>query len=169
MRQQQGFGNRKPGVLPWGHSVSLTNGALRSIQEPGDIQFATLLSKLQLAMDTGRPNRNDLAVNARGAAARLKPWITKLDQQLLNRKWVDQLDFLLLTKPGDLDMAGTDEITQVHLGLAALMASGERELPVSNAAKKQATHVPRSPMLYDPEAIRHRLQELKKLSPRKER
>ena len=172
VRQQKGFGNRQPGALPWGHSVSLTHRALRTIQEPGDIQFATLVGKLQQAMDTGRPNRNDLTLNARGAAARLKPWITKLDQQPLDLKeMTTQLSFVL-TKESQIGNPSADEITQLYLGLAALVANEERMFP--DSSQKQRIHVPRTPGLgaqrsYDPGAIRHRLLELKKLGPSRER
>jgi hypothetical protein len=163
VRQQQDFGNRQPGVLPWGHSAGLANRALQSLDKASDPQLAILLGKLQQAMNAGRPDRQELAMKARAASAQLKPWVARLDQRLLDRRPLDQLLNSLVANESQIKNPGTDEITQIYLGLAALMASGEFD-----TSKKERAHLPRSlrvgtPKSYDPDAIRHRLLEFKKI------
>jgi hypothetical protein len=164
VRQQQGQGNRKPGVLPWGHSLRLTDQALRSIQTQGDAPFATLLGKLQQAMDTGKPNRDELTVNARGAAARLKLWTRKLDQQSLHLPELAACLNTLVSNNGQKDIRSADECTQIYLGLAAMHAASSDGKLIPPAWFDKV--VPKS---YDPDAIRHRLLEFKKLGPPRER
>ena len=167
-RQQQGFGKRKPGAFPWGHQVVMARRILENQRESKAPQSLQRLDQLQKIMDAGNPNRQDIATHAKAAATLLARWQNDLDQQPLDGRSIEEMLRSLLAKDGPMVGASWDEITQAHLGLAALYnAQSNLKLPMPPSLQESVLRVSRNlqPVRqFDPQAIHKRLAEFKNLS-----
>lgn len=150
-RQKAGYGTRKPGAYPWGHSVGLTPIALGLIKDADRVrvqEYRDQIEILQKMFDAGNPRREAVAALARKAAAHLKEMLGRLDQNLADVMLAQEKLQKLLDAQGAKGAGPSDEVTQISLGLVALHTAGTA-LPKGVRDLK----LPR----FDPEAIRARL------------
>jgi hypothetical protein len=139
---RQKLGVRKPGSWPWGTHVALLPIALTMMKDADKVRERVL--SLQKIMDAGHANRTAIATAARGAELDLRMLLSRVDlSRAPSRK---QLELRLLDRRKG---ASGDELTQIHLALAALARDTGKSMSVQ---------------LFDPEAIRVRLTPLKEIS-----
>lgn len=170
-RQQLGYGKRTPGAFPWGSYVALTRQALESRPDVG--LFGTL-DKLQAAFDRGKPERRQIAHDARSAAFLLRRRLDQFDQVNRPDDWGPRLFQSILTIDAPNATRGWDEVTRIQLALVALQPKEKGSptlLDLRNPIVNYHLHLdfPRSTEYarsFEPAAIRKRLLELRAKEPR---
>ena len=168
-RKSKERGPRKLGTMPWGHHVNLTPEILAILGDRDNAaKIKTTLTDLQDAMTKAiKPNRDNVARDAKSAALLLNSLLDQLDHRLPDVLDVNQLLEAVLGKEG---RAYADQATQIDLGAAALYRA-HRDLKRTLPAKLYDSLLQRkmdNPKSYDPEAIRRRLGEFKNLDIKKD-
>jgi cytochrome c554/c'-like protein len=139
---RQKLGVRKPGSWPWGTHVALLPIAVANEKDADKLRERVL--SLQKIMNASQANRTAIATAARAAELDLRALLPRADVGAApNRK---QFELALFARRNG---ASVDELTQIHLALAALRPNSKRTAHVQS---------------FDPEAIRVRLTPLKEIS-----
>jgi hypothetical protein len=119
-RQQRGYGDRKPGAMPWANWSTVgprTLVRLNALGAPTTDPFA----RLSELMNSNSATPADVAATAKTCAKELDDWLTRLRTAQLTAEQVRSLARALVDDahaPADWDQAA-----QHYLALVALMAS----------------------------------------------
>ncbi len=115
-RQQRGYGQRRPGSIPWGTWYFSIPHALATPAAEGDAQLRTTLDELAKLMQQPYPERQQAAEKARQGAAQFDRWLQKVTKRGPDPAKL----FKVLVGEPKLAETSWDSATQLYLGLFAL-------------------------------------------------
>jgi Cytochrome c554 and c-prime len=146
-RQQRGYGDRKPGAMPWADWSLFGPRALVRLKAPG-APDADPFAKLSELMNNNAATPADVAAAAKATAKELDDWLTRLKTTPPSAQQVRALVRAMVNEP--LSPADWDQAAQQYLGLVALITGlGEMDPAFKDAKHREPLARLRQPLTFD--------------------
>jgi hypothetical protein len=168
-RQQRGYGDRLPGSLPWGVWPMAMPKTLATLPPFEDSNVAAALKQVEQLMGQPRPDRRQVASQARQAAGVLRQWLGRVDKASYDRDTIGKLLHALIEDKQQLTAEGWDGAAQTYLAVVALNQAYQSE-PIRQAAHALSGVLAfppgqDSPKGYQPKGFQEELRKLRKQLP----